>query len=171
MRWTYWEANLATTSYSGKEYGQGKKQTLLKIREKHTRDNRHPVSIFVSRHFGQSSTCSISIFRDNLHTCPNTSAAKGLLLRSMKSRSLVESIWVKKEKDHSLMTRNHLKSWKINHNFSYISEFHKIVLSWDINQCSLKETLNIGFKKWTENEWDKNTRTCKFILVIHVTIC
>ena len=171
MRWTYWEANLATTSYSGKEYGQGKKQTLLKIREKHTRDNRHPVSIFCQDISANQAHAVYRFSETTFILVQTTSAAKGLLLRSMKSRSLVESIWVKKEKDHSLMTRTHLKSWKINHNFSYISEFHKIVLSWDINQCSLKETLNIGFKKWTENEWDKNTRTCKFILVTHVTIC
>ena len=30
-RWVYWEANLAATSYSGKDHRQGKKQTLLSV--------------------------------------------------------------------------------------------------------------------------------------------
>ena len=45
LRWAYLEADLATTSSSGKEYRQGKKQTLLKIKVWHTQENRHPVSI------------------------------------------------------------------------------------------------------------------------------
>ena len=51
----------------------------MKIREKHTRDNRQSVSIFVSRHFDQSSTCSTPIFQDNLHTCPNHVCSKGTI--------------------------------------------------------------------------------------------
>ena len=42
-------ANLAATSYSGREYRQEKKQALQKIMEKHTRDDRHSVDNFVSR--------------------------------------------------------------------------------------------------------------------------
>ena len=49
----------------------------------------------------------------------------------MKPRSPVKSIWVKKEKDHILITRNDLNSWKISHYFSYISEFQKIAQNFD----------------------------------------
>ena len=43
----------------------------------------------------------------------------------MKSRLLVKSIWFEKEKDHILMTRNDLKSWKVSHNFSYILRIYE----------------------------------------------
>ena len=49
----------------------------------------------------------------------------------MKPRSPVKSIWVKKEKDHILITRNDLNNWKISHHFSYIFEFQKIVQNFD----------------------------------------
>ena len=49
----------------------------------------------------------------------------------MKPRSPVKSVWVKKEKDHILITRKDLNSWKISHNFSYISEFQKSVQNFD----------------------------------------
>ena len=49
----------------------------------------------------------------------------------MKLSSPVKSIWVKKEKDHILITRNDLNNWKISHHFSYIFEFHKIVQNFD----------------------------------------
>ena len=52
------------------------------------------------------------------------------------------------ERPYIPITRNHVKSWKISHNFSYISNFEKIVLSYDINQCSLEENSNISLKLW-----------------------
>ena len=93
-------------------------------------NSRHPVSISVPRHFG--------ILQPHQQQRD--------LLQFMKSRSLSKSIWVNKEKDHILITRNCLKSWKISHKFSHFSEFQKIVLSRDKNQCSLKETLNVSLK-------------------------
>ena len=49
----------------------------------------------------------------------------------MKPRSLVKSIWVKKEKDQILMTRNDLKKLRINHHLFFISEFLKNVQNFD----------------------------------------
>ena len=49
----------------------------MKIREKHTRDNRHPVSVFVPRYFHQSSTCTKPIPRDSLHISQKHISKKG----------------------------------------------------------------------------------------------
>ena len=50
------------------------------------------------------------------------------------------------------MARNHLKSWEISHNFSYISEFQKILLSGGKNKRSLKETFSVwNFESYVKN--------------------
>ena len=51
------------------------------------------------------------------------------------------------------MTRNQLKSWKINQIFIYISEYEKIVLNSDKNQCFLRETLNVNLKLEFHETW------------------
>ena len=51
-----------------REYGQGEKQTLQKIKEQYMQDNRYPVILFVPKYFTQSRTCIRLIFRDNLST-------------------------------------------------------------------------------------------------------
>ena len=41
------------------------------------------------------------------------------------------------------------RSWRIREFFYYMSEFQRIVLSFDINQCSLHETFNSSMKLCT----------------------
>ena len=43
----------------------------------------------------------------------------------------MKSIWIKKGKDHILITRNDLNNWKISLFFFFILEFQKIVQNFD----------------------------------------
>ena len=117
------------------------------IREQHTRDSRHLFDIFypviLPHQAHASSTSTKPIYRDILYFLQPHQQQRDLLL-FMKYRSLVKSIWVKNEKNHILIARNHLKSWKII--FSFVTKLPK----WycDINQYYLKETLNTNIKLW-----------------------
>ena len=136
-RWAYWEVNLVK-----KRIRTGEKETLHKIREQHTRENRHPVNIFVLNWFAEtifilptttsaakqiasvydslnyslSSECGPSPF-DSYWFCQWLGFHKPeevpLELASVYEIRVNGEINMNQiEKDDILMTRNNLTSWK-----------------------------------------------------------
>ena len=67
-----------------KRIGAGKK--INTAEQQHTRENNHLVSIFVSKHFSQSSTGIKPIPRDNRSSLPEAFYKKGVLRHFAKFR-------------------------------------------------------------------------------------
>ena len=89
-----------------REYEQEKKQTLLKIKEHHSRKQK-PNDAFAPRYFIQSSTCNKPISRQHSYKVINNNRTCFGLWNS----GLRWNQWrIKKEKDQILKTRSKVKS-------------------------------------------------------------
>ena len=119
----------------------GKKQTPLK-----SGNNTTKTTEFLHQGISANQSHALNWFPEKTFTLSITTSAVKDLFRFMKSKSLMKSVWFKREKDHILMTGNHLKCWKIIHNFSYISEFQKILLSCD--KINVPEGSLVSLKLW-----------------------
>ena len=109
-RWAYWEANLTATSLSGKEYGKRRKKYRWKS-ENNTLETTDINLIFLYSGISPSQAHALNWFPETTYF-PQPHQQQRDLFWFMKSRPLIKSIWVKKEKGHILMIMNHQKNWR-----------------------------------------------------------